>query len=120
MAASRCHTEPKRSFSDFIYPSHLSPALAGVFLIFMIFSNANAALAASTTVGKYRIAVLPAQREANHYCGQVSIASGQGRASTDRIIRFSPVFATSDAAARYALAQGIGWAHEALGIARAP
>jgi len=86
----------------------------------MIFSNSTAVSAALTTIGKYRIAVLPAQREANHYCGQVSISSGQGRSSTDRIIRFSPVFATSDAAGEYALAQGIGWAHEALGIARAP
>jgi hypothetical protein len=45
----------------------------------------------------------------------VSIASGQGQASTDRVMRFSPVFQSQDAAAQYALEQGIGWAHSAIG-----
>jgi hypothetical protein len=44
---------------------------------------------------------------------QVSIASGRGSASTDRVMRFCDDFSTHDAAAHYALSQGIDWAHAA-------
>jgi hypothetical protein len=42
----------------------------------------------------------------------VSIASGSGRGTTDRVMRFHDLFLTHEAAAHYALAQGIVWVHE--------
>ena len=80
----------------------------------------SAAQQAATTIGKYRIAALPARLGTGHFCAQVSIASGQGQASTDRVMRFTPVFHSHDAAARYALEQGIGWAHGAIGSPYTP
>jgi len=47
------------------------------------------------------------------FAAQVSIASGSGSASTDRVMRFHDEFTTHDAAATYAIAQGIDWVHDA-------
>ena len=81
----------------------------------MMYRQFAAAQEAATTIGKYRIAALPARLGAGQFCAQVSIASGQGQASTDRVMRFTPVFPSQDAAAQYALEQGIGCAHSAIG-----
>jgi hypothetical protein len=80
-----------------------------------MYRQISAAQSAATTIGKYRIAALPARSGAGQFYAQVSIASGQGQASTDRVMRFTPVFPSQDAAAQYALEQGIGWAHSAIG-----
>ena len=93
----------------------MRPAERGGFLFLIMYRQFSAAQEAATTIGKYRIAALPARLSAGQFCAQVSIASGQGRASTDRVMRFTPVFHTHDAAAQYALEQGIGWAHSAIG-----
>ena len=61
------------------------------------------------TMGKYRIAACPSQLPSGQFAAQVSIASGRGSASTDRVMRFHNEFASHDAAARYAVAQGIDW-----------
>ena len=81
----------------------------------MMYRQFSAVQPAATTIGKYRIAALPARLGASQFCAQVSIASGQGQASTDRVMRFTPVFHSHDAAAQYALEQGIVWAQSALG-----
>jgi hypothetical protein len=65
------------------------------------------------TLGKYRIAALPRPLPGGLFAAQVSIASGQGSASTARVIRFDSAFSTHDAAADYGLAQGIDWVHDA-------
>ena len=65
------------------------------------------------TRGKYRIAACPRQLPCGQYAAQVSIASGRGSASTDRVMRFHDEFTTHDAAATYAIAQGIDWVHDA-------
>lgn len=64
------------------------------------------------TLGKYRIAALPRPLLGGLFAAQVSIASGHGSASTDRVIRFDSAFSSHDAAADYALAQGIDWVHD--------
>jgi hypothetical protein len=64
------------------------------------------------TMGKYRIAACPRQLEDGQYAAQVSIASGSGSASTDRVMRFHNEFPTHAAAAHYAIAQGIDWVRE--------
>lgn len=60
-------------------------------------------------MGKYRIAACPRPLLSGLFAAQVSIASGRGSASTDRVMRFIDEFSTHDAAANYAIAQGIDW-----------
>jgi hypothetical protein len=43
------------------------------------------------------------------YTASVSIRSGRGSHTHDRILRLLPLFHCKDAAARYALDQGIAW-----------
>ncbi len=65
------------------------------------------------THGKYRIAASPRALPCGRFTAQVSVASGQGSASTARIMSFTDHFATHDEAARYALAQGVNWVNGA-------
>lgn len=62
-------------------------------------------------MGKYRIAACPRLLPGGLFAAQVSIASGRGSASTARVMRFTDEFSTHDAAADYAIAQGIDWVH---------
>ncbi|WP_428574949.1 hypothetical protein [Piscinibacter sp.] len=39
----------------------------------------------------------------------MSIRSGRGSATSDRVLRFHPIFDSRDAAERYATAQGLAW-----------
>lgn len=75
--------------------------------------NHNFSQTPSVTIGKYRVAACPHALETGRFAAQVSIASGSGSASTDRVMRFCDDFSTHDAAAHYALAQGIEWVHQA-------
>jgi hypothetical protein len=65
-------------------------------------------------LGKYRIAACPRPLPCGRFAAQVSIASGRGSASTARVMRFVDDFSTHDAAAKYAVAQGIDWVNDAL------
>ena len=60
-------------------------------------------------MGKYRIAAFPQPLTSGRFGALVSIASGSGSASTDRVMRFCDDFPSHDAAAHYALSQGIIW-----------
>ena len=53
------------------------------------------------TVGKYRIAACPRALPTGRFAAQVSVASGRGSASTDRVMCFTNDFATRDAAASF-------------------
>lgn len=64
------------------------------------------------TIGKYRIAACPRPLGSGRFEAQVSIASGRGSASTDRVMRFCDDFLTHDDAAQYALSQGISWVRD--------
>ena len=48
------------------------------------------------TIGKYRIAACPRPLGSGRFEAQVSIASGRGSASTDRVMRFCDDFLTLD------------------------
>lgn len=65
-------------------------------------------------LGQYRIAACPKALPGGRFAAQVSIASGTGSASTDRVMRFVDDFPTFDAAARYAVAQGVDWVKNTL------
>jgi hypothetical protein len=75
-------------------------------------SNSSSSSTRPISMGKYRIAACPKPLDGGRFAAQVSIASGSGRGTTDRVMRFHDHFPTHDAAAHYALAQGIVWVHE--------
>lgn len=76
-------------------------------------TTATATRPSLLTLGKYRIAARSHPLPGGRFAAQLSIASGCGSASTGRVVRFDSAFATHDAAARYALAQGIDWVQAA-------
>ncbi len=63
-------------------------------------------------MGKYRIAACPRPLSGGRFAAQVSIASGSGSATTDRVMRFHDEFASHDAAADFAIEQGIDWVRD--------
>lgn len=68
---------------------------------------------APLTLGRYRISARPRAMACGRFAAFVSIASGSGSACTDRVMRFTEDFPTHEAAANYALAQGIDWVRDA-------
>jgi hypothetical protein len=58
------------------------------------------------SLGRYRVSPLTRQTDEGRYTASVSIRSGRGAASHDRVFRFMPTFATREDALDYALAQG--------------
>jgi hypothetical protein len=63
-------------------------------------------------VGKYLVSPLSTALHGGDYLASVSIRSGQGSNTYDRVMRFTPRFATRDAAVRYAAEHGVAWAHQ--------
>jgi hypothetical protein len=63
----------------------------------------------SILMGKYRIQPCSRALPNGAFGAQVSVASGRGSASTDRVMRFVPEFATPAAASQYALDEGVLW-----------
>lgn len=61
------------------------------------------------SVGKYLISPLTQLTDTGSYAPSVSIRSGGGRATHDRIFRFVARFDTREAACRYATTQGLLW-----------
>ncbi|MDQ0573328.1 hypothetical protein QFZ42_005162 [Variovorax paradoxus] len=74
----------------------------------------------SIAVGKYLVSPLIRHQDDGNYAASVSIRSGQGSGMHDRVMRFTPRFASHAAAARYAIDQGLCWVRERsspLGVA---
>ena len=61
------------------------------------------------SMGKFRIQPCSRALPNGAFGAQVSVASGRGSASTDRVMRFVPEFATPAAASQYALDEGKLW-----------
>ena len=61
------------------------------------------------SLGKFRIQPCSRALPNGAFSAQVSVASGRGSASTDRVMRFVPEFATPAAASQYALDEGMLW-----------
>jgi hypothetical protein len=61
------------------------------------------------TVGKYLISPMTRMLENGWYASSVSIRSGRGQSTTDRVLRLTRMFRDSVAAAEYALAEGLQW-----------
>jgi len=62
-------------------------------------------------VGRYVVSPMTQARNGGGFDALVSIRSGQGMASVDRVMQFTPCFHTPVAALRYARAEGLAWAH---------
>lgn len=60
-------------------------------------------------VGKYLVSPLTRPTDGGRYAAAVSIRSGRGSATHDRVLRFSPLFDGHDQAARFATRQALAW-----------
>ena len=60
-------------------------------------------------VGEFRITPLSRSHGAGHHTALLSIRSGKGSQSHDRVYTFKPEFQTQDSALMYAAAQGRYW-----------
>jgi len=72
----------------------------------------------NTIVGKYLISPLTRLLDDGRYAASVSIRSGSGRGTHDRVMRLVPLFADHATAAHYATSEGMRWVqhrHQPLG-----
>jgi hypothetical protein len=60
-------------------------------------------------VGRYLISAMSQARAGGGFDALLSIRSGQGEASVDRVMRFTPQFPSPQAAMRYARSEGLAW-----------
>ena len=74
-------------------------------LFFMIHSPSHS----NITVGKYLVSPLTRQLDDGRFSASVSIRSGAGSHTHDRVLRLAPVFADHIAAAHYATSEGLQW-----------
>lgn len=61
------------------------------------------------SIGKYLVSPLTRRTDSGHYAASVSIRSGSGSSTHDRIFRFVPQFPTRAGASQYATEQGLAW-----------
>lgn len=60
-------------------------------------------------MGKYLISPLTKPLDNGWFACSVSIRSGSGRGTTDRVVRLTRLFRSRWAAAEYAIAEGLQW-----------
>jgi hypothetical protein len=63
----------------------------------------------SIEVGKYLVSPMIKPQADGSFAASVSIRSGRGMASHDRVMRFTPRFLSQRAALRYATDEGLAW-----------
>jgi hypothetical protein len=61
-------------------------------------------------IGKYTVCPIAKPQADGGYTATVSIGTGRGNAAHARVMRFAPLFETSEAALRYATSEGLNWA----------
>lgn len=64
---------------------------------------------APTQVGKYLVSPLIKPLENGWFASSVSIRSGSGRGTSDRVVRLTRMFLSVPEAAAYAKAEGLRW-----------
>lgn len=60
-------------------------------------------------VGRFLLSPSSKPTACGQYAASLSIRSGHGPGTHDRVFRFIPMFATPQAAMQYAMAQGMGY-----------
>ncbi|MDQ3060119.1 MAG: hypothetical protein M3R45_11450 [Pseudomonadota bacterium] len=63
-------------------------------------------------VGKYLVSPLAKHQGEGRFAASVSIRSGQGSATHDRVLRFHQIFDSAAAAVHYATEHALGWIQE--------
>ena len=63
-------------------------------------------------VGKYLVSPLAKANDAGGFAASVSIRSGRGSATHDRVLRFSGLFDSAASALQYATDHALGWIKE--------
>jgi hypothetical protein len=66
----------------------------------------------SFAVGKYLVSPLIKDLDDGGFAASVSIRSGRGSGTHDRVMRFTPRFASRATAMRYAAREGLAWVRE--------
>jgi hypothetical protein len=61
------------------------------------------------SIGRYLVSPLTRRLDDGRFSAAVSIRSGQGRGSHDRVLRFVPDFETPQAALLYARHEAVAW-----------
>ena len=67
---------------------------------------------AQMAVGKYLVSPLAKPQGEGRYAASVSIRSGKGSATHDRVMRFSGLFDSAALALQYATEHALGWIKE--------
>lgn len=67
---------------------------------------------AQMAVGKYLVSPLAKPQGEGRYVASVSIRSGKGSATHDRVMRFSGLFDNAASALQYATEHALGWINE--------
>lgn len=65
------------------------------------------------SIGRFLISPLTRQLDNGRFAASVSIRSGQGRSTHDRVMRLAPTFDNATAAAMFAAETGLSWARDA-------
>ena len=78
-------------------------------LLFMTLLLSQSHSHSNITVGKYLVSPLTRQLDDGRFAASVSIRSGAGSHTHDRVLRLAPVFADHSAAAHYATSEGLQW-----------
>lgn len=65
----------------------------------------------SFVIGRYLVSPLIQSTAQGGFTAGVSIRSGSGRATHDRVFRFTPSFSSRESARRYAAREGVSWIH---------
>jgi hypothetical protein len=60
-------------------------------------------------IGKYLVSPLTKRRPDRQFSASVSIRSGAGSQTHDRVLRLTPTFGNPEEAAQFAIDQGIAW-----------
>jgi hypothetical protein len=94
----------------------LHPQFEGLLLIYQAGTHTRHGLFMNVdhtkiAVGKYLVSPL-AKQQGEGYAASVSIRSGRGSATHDRVLRFSGLFDSAAAAVHYATEHALGWIHE--------
>lgn len=63
-------------------------------------------------VGKYLVSPLAREQDAGRFAASVSIRSGRGSATHDRVMRFTGLFDSAAAAVHYATEHALNWIQE--------
>ena len=79
-------------------------------LIFMMISNDTSRT--RMAVGKYLVSPLAKLQGEGRYAASVSIRSGRGSETHDRVMRFSELFDSAASALQYATEHALGWIKE--------